>query len=167
MRIFGKKVFTRRPLTLEEQEKRQAQERLQNIRNLREERKHLAKTDQEYGKKAYEADKERRAVEAKMDKAAGEARLARIEADREVYTTQARMAKRKRSATAGIAGGLVSMVKKAKKPRTTSGRTVYVKTARGYKPTYIETPVSSTPAAKSQEVKKDDWWDVPPAFRGL
>lgn len=160
MRIFGKKVFTRRPLTLEEQEKRQAQERLQNIRNIGKQRRAEESA----------AQKEQR-IRQEMKGAERDTKMAQLIADRERAVTKAREAQRKRPIiSSGIAGGLVSMVKKAKAPSTrtgVSGRTVYVKTARGYKPTYIETPVSSTPAAKSQEVKKDDWWDVPPAFRGL
>ena len=157
MRIFGKKVFTRRPLTLEEQEKRQAQERLQNIRNIGRQRRAEESA----------ARKEQR-IQQEMKLAARDTQMAKLVSAREVAVTKAREAQRKRPIiSSGIAGGLVSMIKKAKKPRTVSGRTVYIKTARGYKPTYIETPTSATPASKSQEVKKDDWWDVPPAFRGL
>jgi hypothetical protein len=162
MGIFGRKV-----LSLEEQRKRQAKERLANIRNIEEARR--KQTD--YNKRL---DSLKREAEIESQRA----RIAGYEARRGQSGTQSIKEGFKKvgmftrpvtSVSGGVTRELISGIKSMKRagrPASQRGRAVYVSTSHGLKRVYDEQPLQE-PIPPRIKTSEDDDWGTPSAFRGL
>lgn len=171
MRIFSKDLFKRKPLTIEEQQKRQAKERLANIKRIERERKAAERRAKQ------EADATRRYEQEQQ-------RLKRIgnieDAKTRIATTRAKRA----SAQAGKYRGYKRTIQSAASlvgirpkydnyPYGTRGRSVYVSTSHGLKkinpndPEYMgQDSYNPPPRRINIRENRDDDYEQPSAFSG-
>jgi len=167
MRLFGKKVFAKRPLTPQEQEARQARERLANMKRIQRaerEQRNKARADAESSRR-YQEEQQRLNRQGNIETA--RTRIARQRAAR------ASAQEKRLSGYSGTIKGVGALVGiKSSKSNQSRPRPVYVSTSHGLKkitpddPRYYEYQDNSSPKAKRIVVRSEDS-DQPSAFSGL
>jgi hypothetical protein len=164
MRIFGKKIGGKKPLTVEQQEQRQAQERLANIKRIERERKAQAQQTRIAQRQTQQLKDAQRQAEFEKQKAR-----------REHYVTRQSQSKQQRpSALKSIGTGIIAGIKTAKR-KGQSGRkkSVYISTSHGLKKITPDDPMyeqyraqqTAQPIVKPKAKDWDD--DQPSAFSSL
>jgi hypothetical protein len=170
MRLFGKKVFAKKPLTIEEQEKRRAKERLANIKRIqREERDKQRKAQlQSNADMRYQQEQQRLTRQGNIESA--RTRVARERAAR------ASAQERKYSGYRGTIKSAASVIgiKSNKDYDRQKPRSIYVSTTHGLKKIspdnpdyykYRERVVESPATARRVPIKESsDDFEQPSAF---
>jgi Na+-translocating ferredoxin:NAD+ oxidoreductase RnfC subunit len=171
MRIFGKKILERRPLTIEEQNARQAKERLANIKRIERERKAAEKKAKQESEATRRFEQEQQRLK----------RIGNIESER---TRIASLKAKRASAQAGKYRGYKRTIQSAAslvgiKPKYDNypygqrGRAIYVSTSHGLKkinpndPEYMgQDSYNPPPKRVTIRENRDDDYDQPSAFSG-
>jgi multidrug efflux pump subunit AcrA (membrane-fusion protein) len=166
MRIFGKKIGGKKPLTVEQQEQRQAQERLANIKRIERERKAQAQ-------QAKIAQRQTQQLKDAQRQAEYQSSLTKKE---RAITAQRQARQQRPSALKTIGAGVITGIKTMKRSaRPSRQRSVYMSTSHGLKrippsdPMYAQYAAQqgAPPAQPTRAREVDDDWGTPSAFSSL